>query len=320
MTTDTNLKGQWYINDVHFRSVSGNWFGIVNTGGQGNLTDGWVGGGSSLFGGISSIERITFANDTAVASNRGSFNADHPSVGAAGNITDSWYFSSGVGRVSRVIFANDLSNANSRTSVPSTIDAGRRTATGNSTDAWVSSFNIARLAFANDTGVMLSRGGLSLSRTVSGSTGNGTDGWIVGGGSDANAGFVSRVDRIIFANDLSTASARGSISGVRGELAASGNATDGWAVGGNSGGTGPGISRVDRIIFASDTITASVRGNNSVSIDDFDGTSNLTDGWYISGGAPFISAITRIIFASDTNTAQNRGALSVSRTDHGVSS
>jgi hypothetical protein len=51
--------------------------------------------------------------------------------------------------------------------------------------------------------------------------------------------------------------ARGPLSAGRYHVAAAGNTTDGWFAGGWSPGT---ISRVDRITYATDTATASVRG------------------------------------------------------------
>lgn len=68
MSTVENLKGTWYINDVHIRSVGSEWVNAIVNSGQGNLTDAWVGGGrSTQFAESSTFVRITFASDTSTA-------------------------------------------------------------------------------------------------------------------------------------------------------------------------------------------------------------------------------------------------------------
>ena len=84
-----------------------------------------------------------------------------------------------------------------------------------------------------------------------------TAAWFGGG---AAPGSVSTVDRITFATDTATASVRGPLSGDRHYLAAAGNTTDGWFGGGYVSPGGVSRSTVDRITYATDTATASVRG------------------------------------------------------------
>ncbi len=81
-----------------------------------------------------------------------------------------------------------------------------------------------------------------------------TAAWLGGGYNYALGGNQSSVDRITFATDTATSSARGPLSGTRASLAAASNTTYGWWGGGASSST------VDRITFATDTDTASVRG------------------------------------------------------------
>jgi hypothetical protein len=85
-------------------------------------------------------------------------------------------------------------------------------------------------------------------------------------------------------------------------------ATAGWF-----GGGGPGArSTVDRITFAADTGTASVRGPLSLSRYELASTSNDNFGWF-GGGVPVNSLTSRITFSSDTGTASVRGPLSSGR-------
>jgi hypothetical protein len=126
---------------------------------------------------------------------------------------------------------------------------------------------------------------------------------------------LSTVDRVTFATDTATASVRGPLSLARSSLAAASNFTDGWFSSGYV--TVPSFSasdRVDRITYANDTATASVRGPGSVARYTFSATGNTTDGWFGGGANPGrMSTVDRITYATDTATASVRGPLSGAR-------
>ena len=85
------------------------------------------------------------------------------------------------------------------------------------------------------------------------------------GGGYAPSTVRSTVDRITYATDTATASVRGPLSLARYHLAAVGNTTDGWFGGGYTPSPAAACrSTVDRITYATDTATASVRGPLSV--------------------------------------------------------
>jgi len=92
-------------------------------------------------------------------------------------------------------------------------------------------------------------------------------------------------------------------------LAAAGNSDYAWFGGGYFSG-GP-QSTVDRITFATDTATASVRGPLSAINRALAAAGNTTDGWF-GGGLPSgnVSTVNRITYATDTVTASVRGPLS----------
>jgi hypothetical protein len=217
-----NTKGAWLLNDAHFMKINNKWPPdpaiAAAAAGQGNLTDAWFGGGSSPSI-VSTLDRIIFASDTATAVAKGPLSVSRSGTAASGNSTDAWFGGGSDGNVS-------------------TVD---------------------RIIFASDTATAVEKGPLSLARHSSAASGNSTDAWFGGGiGPTPADGSVSTVDRIIFASDTATAVAKGPLSNFppRLSLAASGNSTDAW-FGGGSGGPFPGItSRVDRIIFASDTANA----------------------------------------------------------------
>ena len=153
-------------------------------------------------------------------------------------------------------------------------------------------------------------GGVSFSGAVSMSDApppQNTAAWFGGGD-----GAVSTVQRITFATDTATASVRGPLSLARQSLAAASNLTDGWFGGGLV--TTPavvGTSRVDRMTYATDTATASVRGPLSSIRLTFSATGNTTDGWFGGGQTPAtVTTVDRITYATDTATASVRGPLS----------
>jgi hypothetical protein len=90
-------------------------------------------------------------------------------------------------------------------------------------------------------------------------------------------------------------------------------ATAGWFGGGVQNSPTP-LSSVQRITFATDTGTPSVRGSLSSVRYNLSGTGNLTYGWF-GGGSPngviLLSTVQRITFATDTATATQRGPLSL---------
>lgn len=81
----------------------------------------------------------------------------------------------------------------------------------------------------------------------------------------------------------------------------------GWVAGGGSN-----ISRIDRIVYASDTGTASVRGSLSTGRGQTASTGNDNYGW-VGGGTGPRSLVSRITYNDDTVTTTVRGPLSIAR-------
>jgi hypothetical protein len=200
-------------------------------------------------------------------------------------------------------------------------------ATGNTTDGWfgggynnpVLVSRVDRITYATDTATASVRGPLSSARKYLAASGNSTDGWFGGGyqfPNPAAPGSRSTVDRITYATDTATASVRGPLSSAKYSLTATGDTTYGWFGGGYiPGGTGN-ISTVDRITYATDTATASVRGPLSSAKRYLAASGNSTDGWFGGGiypGPGYLSTVDRITYATDTATASVRGPLSLAR-------
>jgi hypothetical protein len=90
------------------------------------------------------------------------------------------------------------------------------------------------------------------------------------------------------------------------------NTTYGWYAGGNSPG-GP-ISSIQRITYATDTATASIRGPLNLPARGPSGSTDFsTYGWFGGGYSPsggtWLSTVQRITYATDTATASYRGSL-----------
>jgi len=124
----------------------------------------------------------------------------------------------------------------------------------------------------------------------------------------------SIITRITYATDTATSTDRGLLSFTQQEAAAgAGTLTDGWFGGGQDGGTALITALVNRITFATDTATASVRGPLSTPRKRLTATSDTTTyGWFGGGYGPapgVRSTIDRITYVTDTATASVRGPL-----------
>ena len=92
--------------------------------------------------------------------------------------------------------------------------------------------------------------------------------------------------------------------------------TASWVAGGVASGVD--ISTVQRITYATDTATATIRGSLNLARDRFAAAGNTTDGWFGGGAYPANSTIQRITYATDTATASVRGPLSSARYNLGA--
>ena len=286
-------------------------------------TAGWFGGGNEASNSTSTVNRITYATDTATASVRGPLSLARYNLAAVGNFTYGWFgggFSVNTGSVysivDRITYATDTATASVRG--PLSLVRFGLAAAGNTTDGWFGGGNqgapsyaplstVDRITSATDNNTASVRGPLSSARYELAAAGNTTDGWFSGGRDP----LTSTVQRITYATDTATASVRGPLSLARRALAAAGNTTDGWFSGGIPG-PGP-ISTVNRITYATDTATASVRGPLSAGRYGMGAAGNPTDGWFGGGAANAVSTVDRITYATDTNTASVRGPLSGAR-------
>jgi len=331
---NNNIFGVFTLNEARGSRLTGDWLNKESV-----ANYGWFGSGITQPGSVSiaTVERIDFSNDTGTITTRGSLSVARWQVAATGNSNYGW-FGGGFGAVplstvDRIDFSNDGATASVRGPLNSTTTG--LAATGNSNYGWFGGGTnpapvslVERIDFSNDAATTSVRGPLSLERgRIGGATGNSNYGWVGGGRKfSLPATSYSRVDRIDFSNDVSTASPRGSLSLTRYGIGATGNSNYGWFGGGYVPGTPSKISTVDRIDFTNDLVTASVRGPLSSTRYQVAATGNSNYGWWGGGGnfpsvpSPALSTVDRINFANDSVAASPRNLLTSSRYGGGATS
>ena len=300
-------------------------------------TAGWFGGGEAGPSNISTVNRMTFATDTATASVRGPLSLGRRGIAGAGTLSAGWfaggYMSPGPrSTIDRITYATDTATASVRGPLSqSFVDNGgvfSASATSDGTTyGWVGgSINVSivnRITYATDTATASNRGPLAIARYSGTATGDTSYGWYMGGNNSVYAPpQLSQVDRITYATDTATASSRGPLTTAVAYTASVTDSTYGWVGAGSVGAPIYRISTVQRITFATDTATASTRGPLVATRTSHTGTCDNTYGWFAAGyvNASLTSSVTRITFATDTATSTDRGYLTGAFTEQGSSS
>jgi hypothetical protein len=322
----------------------------------GNSNFGYFAGGGVNAAGFdiavrSIVSRIDYSNDTNIASRRGDLVRGRAVAGAVSNVNFS-YFAGGTNyagnwnvccpvsaqtNIDRLSFSNDTVRCLLRNNFTTN---GRILpgAVGNSSYAWFTAgaqYNsglsqVDRLNYSNDTQTLSARGPLTSTKLTPGSAGNSNFGWVGGGGFLITGTLIDRID---YSNDTVTASARGNIiydaSAATSSASFGGSPNSSYAsnftfptvpnagyFGGGSDGTSD-LASIDKIDYANDTTTASVRGSMSSAGKSIACVGNSNFGYFcgseIPGGALSTSRIDRLEYSSDTQSNTVRGPLSLSR-------
>ena len=237
-TADASPKGT--LNNI---GVYGN---NTQTSGQGNADYGYVAGGY-IFAAVTNVRRIDYSNDTAVTVDKGDLASQFAKGASTGNHSNG-YFAGGsnVSSIQKVDFSNDTATA---TAVASLTGAGNSPFfIGDSGTGPLENGNpitylgaiegipattlgpaygyisggggppykskVDRIDFSNDTATASTKGPLSASRAYMHNMSSPAYGYNAGGNYNGGAPLYSLVDRIDFANDTATASAKGSLSVV----------------------------------------------------------------------------------------------------------
>ena len=292
-------------------------------------TAGWFGGGSP--GPYSTVNRITFATDTATASSRGPLYGINSDIAAAGTLSSGWWGGGTPnGSYNQLItYSTDTATASLRGSLSTAVRGLAATSDGTTYGWWAGGFTgsdavatVQRTTYATDTAATTTRGPLNGKRTYVTGIGTTAYGW-VGGGNVWSPSFANTdaLERITYANDTATASTRGPVGyAASGIGAVTDQTTYGWWAGGN-GNPSPFTSTIYRTTFATDTATAAARSSLSAANAYLAGTGDVTYGWFGGGVAPsYISNVQRMTFATDTAATSARGPLTYAVSRHGAAS
>ena len=275
----------------------------------GNSSYGWWIGGSNTIcsnGSSTYIERTDYSNDTAGTSNRGPLTHTMSYGAAQGNANNGWAL--GVGpssssRVNRITYASDTTTASPKGNLAaaSSYQAGTGSQSfGYNCGGPSTNTTVQRVDYSNDTATASPKGPLV---------------WITthGGGASASENgltavpppppVTSYIPRMRYVDSLLEGT--GSTQPAPTQY--------GYFAGGLIAGQGTGVTTVDRLDFASDTTTASVRGSLNIQRNQGDGAGNMTHG-YVFGGrnnTTVVSSTERVDYANDTATASAKGNLAV---------
>jgi hypothetical protein len=289
---------------------------------------GYFGGGASPSV-VSTVDRVSYTDDTTTALIRGPLTLSRSNLASAGN-SNFGYFIGGlipgtpaattVSTVDRLDYSNDSNTASTRGNL--LVADSDFAATGTSTFAYIAgsrggtSTTLYRIDYTNDFVNVTARGTLSGARRYNATVTSPNFGYFSG-----NSTVVqSLVDRLDYSTDTTTTTVRGPLSQARFSL--SGTSTDNFGYYG--GGSTPSIvSRVDRVDFATDTNTASIRGPLSSVRTQAGSTGSSSFGYFAGGSVPgLVSSVNRVDYSNDTQVASVRGTtLTTSRNlSGGVSS
>ena len=318
--------------------------------GQGNANYGYVGGGEVFSTAVTQIRRIDYSSDTSTTVDKGNLATGHAKGASSGNHSNG-YFAGGSSttQIQRTDFSNDTATASTVASLPGTPhsaffmgDAGTSplenglpetlVASGSRTEGGLITTSgpamgytlggalpynfsdVQRLDYSSDTATATTKGPLTAGTSYQAGVSSRDHGYSMGGTTGTSNNTKStKVDRIDYSNDTATAASKGPLNvGAYRCYAGVGNKDYGYHPGGDSAQGTPFSTHIQRIEYASDTSTATPKGNLASARYLHSGTGNLSYGYAaIGGSSPFQnnSVVQRIEYANDTATAVIKGNL-----------
>jgi hypothetical protein len=306
--------------------------------GVGNKNYGYFHGGEP--GTRSDAERIDYSSETFLSPKITSTGHARHAHTAFGNADKAYFTSNDGSSASTAIkgfdYSNDTASYATKGALFYTVDSYPG-ATGNSSRGYICgrrsewNTNLNRYDYSNDTATATAAGNLVYRRNYPsaaspqehGMTGltlfppafrvDWQHGYAVGG-SDRSV-MLSNVDRVDYSNDLAVASVRGYLAAARGY----GTSVSSRDFGYSAGGRGPAFpaitSDTQRISYASDTTTASPKGNLSEPWRGGQTSDNINYAYLLGGMGPGTNhtLTNRIDFSNDTAAAVPKGNMDVDR-------
>jgi hypothetical protein len=302
----------------------------------GNSNFGYFFGGakSNVSNIVSTVDRINYSNDLATASVRGPLSLPKGFAGSSGNSNFGYYYGgsnpgvpAGYTNIERINYSNDTTKLSVRGLLVS--GSGGNSATGNNNFGYIityTSTRVHRLDYSNDLSTTVHRAITNYTFAGRGAAGNSNFGYFGGGYNP-----YSVVERLDYSNDNTRTSLRGPLSYSRIVMGATSSHSFGGSpnssfasnftfptvpnagyFGGGSDGTNN-LATIDKVDYANDTSTASVRSALSSARYSLAATGNGNFGYFAGGrpvpGAPDTSTIDRIEYSSDTQNAVVRSTL-----------
>jgi hypothetical protein len=296
----------------------------------GNSNFGWF-----IAGEVSRVDRINYANDLNNASIRGNELADFSRYGSFGNSNYGWngggnnnsIFQNPTSMIRRIDYSNDLIIPSIRG--PFTGVSRLFGATGNSNFGYAGGnfgvmSTVARINYTNDLVTASVRGPLSSGRGYLTATGTSNFGYFAGGHDQPGPNIFSLIDRIDYSNDTVVASIRGPLTSVNRTLSATSSHSFGGSpnssfasdftfptvpnagyFGGGSDGTNN-LATIDKVDYANDTATASVRSALSSARTTLAAVGNSNFGYFAGGLNPGSTTVDRLEYSSDTQNTSTR--------------
>ena len=274
---------------------------------------GYFAGGGPAPGNSSNVQRIDYANDTAIMSQRGNLAEINIYGNGLGSPTHGYVCGgegtspSSISKVQRITYLNDTALSVFKGNLAGPSSAYDATGTDNFGYVAGPGPNIDKIVYANDTAAALEKVTLVELGFDIAAAGNQNFGYYAGGYLQKTA-----VNRLDYANDTVQVPARGPLNQTGGRyMAGAGNADFGYMAGGSTNSNPAGSSAIDRIDYSNDTATASPKGPLSVEEYSLDaGTGNPGFGYF---GLYSKTEVERLDFSNDTATALARSPLALER-------
>ena len=274
---------------------------------------GYFAGGDPAPGNSSNVQRIDYANDTAIMSQRGNLTEINIYAAGLGSPTHGYVCGgegtspSSISKVQRITYLNDTVLSVFRGNLAGPSSAYDATGTDNFGYVAGPGPNVDRIVYANDTATALEKVTLVELGFDIAAAGNQNSGYYAGGYLQKTA-----VNRLDYANDTVQVPARGPLNNAGGRyMAGAGNEDFAYMAGGSTNSNPGGSSAIDRIDYSNDTAIAVTKGPLSVQGYGLDaGTGNPGFGYF---GVYNKTEVERLDFSNDTATALARSPLALQR-------
>ena len=267
--------------------------------------------------GASTVSRIDYSNDTATGVSKG---PDDTSGAKASTSSETHGYLCGgydpnqATTIKRIDYASDTSTTASKGNLTSNAllaMSGQGLHTPSYGWIWTTypAGPVNRIDFANDTATAPNRQTTPATLGRSGTTGNQSYAWKVGGSPESTVTF-----RLEYANDTSAISPKGNMDSPIDWPACFGNQNYGY-FGGSPGEENPNWARTSthRIDYANDTATSVQKGSSPIAFGLGAGTSHNDNYGYMGqgdGDVSWDSRIYRVDYANDTVAASPSGPTS----------